>query len=188
MLVDSFPVTENQHLFWNRGIAATAAAATEIFTDLSEPSALRSVHLSTFHNYCYIFLFSLSPSSLFFDFSFISDHSMDLYLSQGVILFSVHAWRSVFVWDTQSMVSQDIAFFLYVVSVTDALFLKEFFFKCGPFLVFIELLQCCFSLLCSVFSSMKHMGSWPRIKPTTSALEGEILISLGHQASLTDAF
>lgn len=59
-----------------------AATAAEMFVDPGAPSALRNVVLSTLHNDCYVFLLALSPSSLFADFSCISDHLMDLYLPQ----------------------------------------------------------------------------------------------------------
>lgn len=111
MLVDSFPVTENQHLFETEALQQQQQQQRR-YLDLSEPSALRSVHLSTFHNFYYTFSsFLFPPPPLFLKLLFHQwplDGSVSL---TGVILLSVHAWRSVFVWDTQSMVSQDIAFF-----------------------------------------------------------------------------
>lgn len=59
-----------------------AATAAEMFVDPGAPSALRNVVLSMLRNDCYVFLLALSPSSLFADFSCISDHLMDLYLPQ----------------------------------------------------------------------------------------------------------
>ena len=85
----SFPIKENQHLSSNRGIAAIAAAA-EIFTDLLVSHLLLGVWISAHSITTAIFSsFLFPPPPFFFDFSFISDHLMDLYLSQGVTLLSV---------------------------------------------------------------------------------------------------